>query len=73
MPSAGRPFTPRLMEALSARGVGLATVVLHCGISSLEVESDRLEDQPLYPEPFRVTEATARAVNGTRLRGHRVV
>lgn len=73
MPSAGRPFTPRLMEALSARGVGLATVVLHCGVSSLEVESDRLEDQPLYPEPFRVPEATARAVNGTRLRGHRVV
>lgn len=73
MPSAGRPFTPRVMDALSCRGVGLATVVLHCGVSSLEVESDRVESQVLYPEPFRVPEATARAVNETRRRGHRVV
>ncbi len=61
------------MEALSARGVRLASVVLHCGVSSLEVESERVEAQALYPEPFRVPEATARAVNETLCRGRRVV
>jgi len=73
MPSAGRPFTRRVMEALAARGVGIATVVLHCGVSSLEVGEDRVDEQVLYPEPFEVPEATARAVDQTRHHGHRVV
>src|SRR5439155_17488437 len=36
MPSAGRPFTPELLTALAARGVLLAPLVLHTGVSSLE-------------------------------------
>jgi S-adenosylmethionine:tRNA ribosyltransferase-isomerase len=53
--------------------VGIATVVLHCGVSSLEVGEDRVDEQVLYPEPFEVPEATARAVDQTRHHGHRVV
>jgi S-adenosylmethionine:tRNA ribosyltransferase-isomerase len=80
MPSAGRPFTERVVERLRARGVGIAPVTLHTGVSSLEVEYDQCERHcsgiacnPLYPEAFRVPPATAAAVERTRRLGGRVV
>ncbi len=73
MPSAGRPFTRRVIERLAARGVEFASIVLHTGVSSLEVESDRLEDHPMYAEPFHVPAATADAVNRARQAGRRVI
>ena len=57
MPSAGRPFTERVLEALEDRGITVATVVLHTGVSSLE------RGERPYPERFRVPAGTARAVN----------
>ena len=36
MPSAGRAFTPELVTPLIARGIALAPVTLHTGVSSLE-------------------------------------
>ena len=33
MPSAGRPFTPRLLDELKARGVEVAPLVLHTGVA----------------------------------------
>ncbi len=67
MPSAGRPFTARVLDDLAARGVGVARIVLHTGVSSLEAD-----ELPL-PERFRVPVAAADAVNATRARGGRVV
>ncbi|MGA8302183.1 MAG: S-adenosylmethionine:tRNA ribosyltransferase-isomerase [Thermoplasmata archaeon] len=73
MPSAGRPFTPAGVRALAERGVGIASIVLHAGVSSLESEPDRPEIPPVYPEPFDVPQTTAERVNATRAGGHRVV
>jgi S-adenosylmethionine:tRNA ribosyltransferase-isomerase len=76
MPSAGRPFTPRVLASLRRRGVGLAEVVLHTGVSSHEIdpaETAEVEDQVLYAEPFWVPAATASAVNGAREAGRRVI
>jgi S-adenosylmethionine:tRNA ribosyltransferase-isomerase len=73
MPSAGRPFTRRVLDRLQVRGVRIAHIVLHTGVSSLEVESERVEDQALYPEPFRVPADTAEIVNRTRESGGRVI
>ncbi|MFA9446741.1 S-adenosylmethionine:tRNA ribosyltransferase-isomerase [Egicoccus sp. AB-alg6-2] len=67
MASAGRPITARLLVDLVARGVQVAPVVLHAGLSSLEA------DEPPQPERFEVPEATARLVNDTRRGGGRVV
>jgi S-adenosylmethionine:tRNA ribosyltransferase-isomerase len=67
MPSAGRPFTPRLITELVARGIDLAPVVLHAGVSSLET------GEPPYPEPYRVPRFTAERVNLTRRLGGRVI
>lgn len=60
MPSAGRPFTAAVLDALRARGVETAEIVLHTGVSSPEA------DEVPQPERFRVPEATAAAVNGAR-------
>lgn len=67
MPSAGRPFTPEVITALVARGVLVAPVTLHTGVSSPE-----RHERP-HPERFRVPEATARLVNAVRSWGGRVV
>ena len=67
MPSAGRPFTDRVVTDLVTRGVTLAPIVLHTGVSSQE------PGEPPQPERFRVPEATARLVNVTRQAGGRVI
>jgi S-adenosylmethionine:tRNA ribosyltransferase-isomerase len=67
MPSAGRPLTPEAITALVARGVDVAPVVLHTGVSSLE------RGESPYPERFRVPESTAERANLTRRLGGRIV
>jgi S-adenosylmethionine:tRNA ribosyltransferase-isomerase len=67
MPSAGRPLTPELVTALVARGVVVAPIVLHTGVSSLEA------GELPYPERFAVPTATARLVNAARAGGGRVI
>jgi S-adenosylmethionine:tRNA ribosyltransferase-isomerase len=67
MPSAGRPFTPEGITALVAKGVGVAPLVLHTGVASLEA------DELPYPERMIVPEPTAEWVNVTRGTGHRVI
>jgi S-adenosylmethionine:tRNA ribosyltransferase-isomerase len=66
MPSAGRPFTPRVLVALAARGIGVAPLVLHTGVSSQE------RGERPYPERYRVPAETAERVNATRAAGGRV-
>lgn len=67
MPSAGRPFTAELITQLVAKGIRIAPIVLHTGVSSLEA------DEFPYPERLRVPAATASLVNVTRNEGGRVV
>jgi S-adenosylmethionine:tRNA ribosyltransferase-isomerase len=67
MPSASRPFTPEVVTALATRGVLIAPLTLHCGVSSLEAGEDP------YPEPYDVPPATARLVNHVRASGGRVI
>ncbi len=73
MPSAAYPFTERAVSDLRARGIQIAAITLHTGVSSLEVETEVVEEHPLYPEPFTVSEAAARAVNAAKREGRRVV
>lgn len=73
MPSAARPFSQRVLGSLANRGVEIASIVLHTGVSSHEVETAEVEEQTLYAEPFWVPAATARAVNAARESGRRVI
>ena len=67
MASAGRPFTAELLVRLLARGVTVAPVVLHAGVSSAEPH------EPPMPERFVVPADTARLVNSAQRAGRRVV
>lgn len=67
MPSAGRPFTERLVTRLVSRGVQIAPVTLHTGVASAEAY------EPPYPERFRVPRSTAWLVNAARAGGGRVI
>jgi S-adenosylmethionine:tRNA ribosyltransferase-isomerase len=60
MPSAARPFTPRMVAELVSRGVQFAPVRLHTGVASAEAH------EPPYPERFAVPEASARLINAAR-------
>ncbi len=73
MPSAAYPFTRRVLDSLRAKGVEIAGITLHTGVSSQEVEVDEVEEHPLYAEPFFVPGATAKAVNAARRDGRRVI
>ncbi len=67
MPSAGRPFTGRLVAQLVAGGVMIAPITLHAGVASLEA------GEPPLPERFTVPAPTAELVNLTRSAGRRVI
>ena len=67
MPSAARPFSPEVVTELVTRGVTIAPITLHCGVSSLEADEDP------YPEQYDVPPATARLVDLTRRSGGRVI
>ena len=67
MPSAARPFTEALVTELVTRGVVLAPIVLHCGVSSQEA------GEPPYAERYEVPAATASLVNAAHAEGRRVV
>ena len=67
MPSAGRPFTERLVAELALSGVALAPLTLHTGVSSQET------GEPPYSEWFEIPQRTAALVNHTRSTGGRVI
>ncbi len=73
MPSAGRPFSLRLREELERYGVRFAPILLHAGVSSLEIDESFPGQVPIYPEPFQVPAATAAAIAGARAQGGRVI
>ena len=73
MPSAGRPFTPPLLENLRSKGVDIAPIVLHTGVSSLELDDVDPRMAPVFPEPFEVPGPTAEAIRYTRSNQGRVV
>ncbi len=67
MPSASRGFTPELVTRLVTKGIGIAPITLHTGVSSQEVH------EPPYAEWYRVPAATAERVNAAHDAGHAVI
>ena len=65
MPSAGRPLSWEVLRALRERGVAIADLVLHTGLSSYQDDAFDLEHR-LYEERYEIPAATASAVNSAR-------
>jgi S-adenosylmethionine:tRNA ribosyltransferase-isomerase len=73
-PTAGLHFTRALLDAIAARGVGIARLTLHVGPGTfLPVRSEEVEEHALHSEAYDLPAATAQAVRETRHLGRRVV
>ncbi len=67
MPSAGRPFTSELLKRLETKGIQIAPLILHTGVSNLETH------EPPYKEFYQVPSDTARRVNEAHTSGRLVI
>jgi len=67
MASAARPFTPEVVARLVSRGVALAPITLHTGVSSQDA------GEAPAPEWFEVSASTAAQVDATHATGGRVI
>ncbi|SDB19073.1 tRNA preQ1(34) S-adenosylmethionine ribosyltransferase-isomerase QueA [Belnapia rosea] len=73
-PTASLHFTPALLAAIAARGVGQAVVTLHVGAGTfLPMRAEDPREHKLHPEWGEVTEQAAAAINAARAAGGRVV
>lgn len=72
LPSAGRALTWELIFKLKRKGIDLATLTLHTGLSS--TRDDALDaSHPVYPEEYEIPPDAANAVNAARRSGGKVV
>lgn len=73
-PTAGLHFTPELLAALTASGIGFTTVTLHVGLGTFRpLRDEDLDAGVLHPEAWVVPTHTAALIAGTRAAGGRVI
>ncbi|NYT40535.1 tRNA preQ1(34) S-adenosylmethionine ribosyltransferase-isomerase QueA [Sphingomonas sp. R-74633] len=73
-PTAALHFTPELLAALDAAGVGHTTLTLHVGAGTfLPVKAEDTEDHKMHAEWGRIDQATADRLNAVRAAGGRVI
>ena len=73
-PTAALHFTPELIAALDAAGVGRETLTLHVGAGTfLPVKAEDTRDHTMHSEWGCIDDATAQRLNAARAAGGRVV
>lgn len=73
-PTAALHFTPELMAALAARGIGHETLTLHVGAGTfLPVKAEDTADHRMHAEWGRIEPAVAARLNAVRGRGGRLI
>ena len=73
-PTAALHFTPRLLDALDARGIRTETLTLHVVAGTfLPVKSEKIEEHKMHAEWGRIDAATADRLNAVRHSGRRLV
>ncbi|NUR46231.1 MAG: tRNA preQ1(34) S-adenosylmethionine ribosyltransferase-isomerase QueA [Sphingomonas sp.] len=73
-PTAALHFTPRLLDALDARGIGRETLTLHVGAGTfLPVKADDTSGHKMHAEWGRIDAATADRLNDVRAAGGRLI
>ena len=73
-PTAALHFTPALMAALDAAGIGHATLTLHVGAGTfLPVKAADTDDHQMHAEWGRIDQATADRLNAVRRDGGRII
>lgn len=73
-PTAALHFTPGLLAALEAAGIGHATLTLHVGAGTfLPVKAEDTTEHRMHAEWGRIDQATADRLNAVRAAGGRVI
>jgi len=73
-PTAALHFTPALMAALTAAGIGHETLTLHVGAGTfLPVKAEDTDDHRMHAEWGRIDATTADRLNAVRANGGRVI
>jgi S-adenosylmethionine:tRNA ribosyltransferase-isomerase len=73
-PTAGLHFTPELLDALAARGVGRTEVTLHVGYGTFKpVRAEHVEDHRVDAETFTVSPEAAATITRARQERRRVI
>jgi S-adenosylmethionine:tRNA ribosyltransferase-isomerase len=73
-PTASLHFTPRLVDAIDAAGIGRAMLTLHVGAGTfLPVKADDTDDHQMHAEFGRISQATADQLNAARAAGGRII
>ncbi len=73
-PTAGLHFTPDLLAALAARGIGRQTITLHVGAGTfLPLRHDDVSRHTIHAERGEITAAAAARINAARAAGGRIV
>jgi S-adenosylmethionine:tRNA ribosyltransferase-isomerase len=73
-PTAALHFTPGLVEALDAAGIGRETLTLHVGAGTfLPVKADDTAEHRMHAEWGRIDAATADRLNAVRAAGGRLI
>jgi S-adenosylmethionine:tRNA ribosyltransferase-isomerase len=73
-PTAGLHFTPRVFEALSARGVEICEITLHVGLGTFQpVRASQVEDHRMEAEQFEISASAAQSLNRALDQRRRVV
>ena len=73
-PTAGLHFTPELLEAIRAKGVLIADVLLHVGLGTFRpVSAENVEDHHMHSEFWQITEEAAKLINSARRAGGRII
>jgi S-adenosylmethionine:tRNA ribosyltransferase-isomerase len=73
-PTAALHFTPALLDALHARGIGRETLTLHVGAGTfLPVKSEKIEEHKMHAEWGRIDASTADRLNAVRRSGGRLI
>jgi len=73
-PTAALHFTPRLLDALEAGGIGRETLTLHVGAGTfLPVKAEDTSGHKMHAEWGHIDAATAERLNATRSSGGRLI
>ena len=73
-PTAGLHFTRKIIDALSARGIGTVEITHHVGYATFQpVREHEIERHRIDSEEFEITEEAANRINQAKNTGHRVI
>ena len=73
-PTAGRHFTPELLEEIKESGVEIAHVTLHVGLGTFRpVKVENIQEHHMHSEFYRIEASEAEKINRAKREEHRVI